>query len=1082
MGIVFRAEDRLSGKAIALKQLVAPTDNLLFASRDSGSDTQLSLAREFQILASLQHPYIIRVLDYGFNEQRQPFFTMDFLEPAFTLTQAARGRSVESRVKLLVETLQALSYLHRRRILHRDIKPTNVLVADDSVKMLDFGLSVSVQQANPSEGRTTGTLAYIAPELLMERPASEASDLYAVGLMAYELFVGEFPYAIDSLTKLIEQIIHLDLTIPSSVAPAIAAIIRQLTAKDPAQRYGRAEDVIAALSSAVSTPIPVETEAIRESFLQAAQLVGRDGELTQLKDVLSRTLDKQLNLWLIGGESGIGKSRLLNELRTLAMVKGAVVLNGQANSEANSPFQLWRETLRWLSLLTEDLTDHEVSVLKVLVADIAKLLNRDVPDAPPLNPKSTQDRLLKVIEDVFSRQKTPIVLVLEDLHWIENESLVLLQRLCKLRSDVPLLILGSYRDDEKPDLPSLLPEMKLLKLERLKENEITDLSESMLGSAGRKPQIVELIRRETEGNIFFIIEVVRALAEEAGQLSKIGEITLPRTLFAGGVRRVIQRRLSQVPQQDYPLLQIAAVVGRQLDLPILQAANPSLQLEQWLTVCNNAAVLEVRDGRWRFAHDKLREVVLDDLPAGERQALHRRVGELIEATHPGVSEYVVALAYHFSQGEVWEKAVEYLIKAGDDAARLNAYVDARAHYMKAVEAFTRLPDNEQNRRRRVDTTNKLTSVSIFSESPDIHLARLAEAETIVKSLAPEGGELAAEDRLRLARVHYWVGRAHYYRNQLREAVGYFRNVLAVAQEFKDPELLAVPASVLGRVMVTQGYYDKAYALLSQAMTPLEMQGNWTEWAFTVTYRGITLAERAQYDQGIAESKRGLARAIETKNSPTIAGCHALCALVYYVGRDTENMMEQARECLKVAEAAGDYLYIYYGYGLLGLACGRLGQEDSAREYLAKSDQLGQSFGERRVSADLFAAIAADNARLHGRHDEAIATAQKAIEAAKATGGLYPLGLSHSVWAQSLFAKDKSQGQEIESHMVESVKAFEGGGALLECARAHYTWGLIACDLGNVVSAKEHLEKALPQIETSGLAAEIEQVRTALAKL
>src|SRR5258708_18345088 len=197
MGIVFRAVDRLSGQHVALKHVMAPTEQLLFASQTGKADLRLALASEFQILATLRHPNIIGVLDYGFDEQLRPYFTMDLLEQPRTLMKAARDAALPIKIDLLVQMLQALTYVHRRGIVHRDLKPSNVLVGQDSkVKVLDFGLSLEVGQVQDS----SGTLAYMAPEVMKGERASIAADLYAVGVMAYELLVGHHPFDTDNIS------------------------------------------------------------------------------------------------------------------------------------------------------------------------------------------------------------------------------------------------------------------------------------------------------------------------------------------------------------------------------------------------------------------------------------------------------------------------------------------------------------------------------------------------------------------------------------------------------------------------------------------------------------------------------------------------------------------------------------------------------------------------------------------------------------------------------------------------------------------------------------------------------------------
>ncbi|MEM7348837.1 MAG: protein kinase, partial [Chloroflexota bacterium] len=194
MGIVHRATDRLTGEDVAIKQVHIPAEQLQFTTRISSNtdkNLRLALAQEFQILAGLRHPYIITVLDYGFDAEQLPFFTMPYLPNAQTILDIGAGLTISNKIDLLRQMLQALAYLHRRGIIHRDLKPSNVLATDGTVQVLDFGLSISQGANIASRG---GTLHYMAPELLDKAEASEASDLYAAGVIAYEMFTGRHPF------------------------------------------------------------------------------------------------------------------------------------------------------------------------------------------------------------------------------------------------------------------------------------------------------------------------------------------------------------------------------------------------------------------------------------------------------------------------------------------------------------------------------------------------------------------------------------------------------------------------------------------------------------------------------------------------------------------------------------------------------------------------------------------------------------------------------------------------------------------------------------------------------------------------
>jgi len=198
MGIVYKAYDRLMGQMVALKWVRVAADQIVYTtqivSSPSSTSTFLSLAHEFRVLASIRHPNIINEYTYGFDKARRPYLTMEYLEGAQPITRYAFGRSTQEKIDLALQMLHALAYLHRRGIIHRDLKPANVLIWQGQARVLDFGIALA--QGDPES--PAGTVAYMSPEQLEGLPASEASDLYAVGVMLYEMFAGGHPFALLS--------------------------------------------------------------------------------------------------------------------------------------------------------------------------------------------------------------------------------------------------------------------------------------------------------------------------------------------------------------------------------------------------------------------------------------------------------------------------------------------------------------------------------------------------------------------------------------------------------------------------------------------------------------------------------------------------------------------------------------------------------------------------------------------------------------------------------------------------------------------------------------------------------------------
>lgn len=742
MGIVHRATDRLTGNSVALKQLrLSPIQERTSTPSLSSSspDVRLLLGHEFQTIASLHHPHIISVLDYGFDTHRQPYFTMPYLQNARTILQAAATLPLDDRIRLIQQMLEAVAYLHRRGILHRDLKPENVLVVDDGVRVLDFGLAMIKGQTSSS----AGSWYYMAPELLLEQPASEASDLYALGVLAYELLTGCYPFD-KHHPDLIGQILEADPDL-TPLPPALANVVGNLLAKQPEARYQQANGAMLAFSAAVGQPLPAETQAIRESYLQAAAFVGRENELARLRTALRAALVGQGSIWLVGGESGVGKSRLLDELRIQALVSGAIVLQGQASGErGGSSYSIWQPILRNLLLLAE-LEDEAASMLKSVVPDIEALIGRPVAPPPALSGEAGQQRLLEAIVTLFQQQTQPLLLLLEDLQWA-GEALFVLRHLQTLVPTMPLLIVGSYRADEAPHLPQEVAEAKVLPLSRLSATAVSQLTHAMLGDLANRPEIATFLQQETEGNAFFLVETVRTLAEEAGRLGAIGNQPLPPHLFPQGVQAVVQRRLGQLPARERPLLEMSAIIGRQINEPVLRHLFPAHDLERWLLACGETAVFDFHHGTWRFAHDKLREGLLMDIPAAQQQTMHRQVAQTLIHLAPNQSQTAAIVAHHWHQAGDKEQAAHYYYLAGDAAAHAYANPEAIRYYSQALALTLTLAQTNATGERVAQLTHVYTHLARTLElnaQVDKALALYEEMEATAQALAAPTLELAA---------------------------------------------------------------------------------------------------------------------------------------------------------------------------------------------------------------------------------------------------------------------------------------------------------------------------------------------------
>lgn len=984
MGVVFRARDRLKGDIVALKQMTDPAARsapaeLPTSATGAGpvgwvteSRRRLALALEFRTLAALRHPHIISVLDYGFGANGEPFFTMELIERPRTLLEATAGLAEPQKVDLLVQVLRALSYLHRRGVIHRDLKSSNVLVSD-RVRVLDFGIA-----AHRGEGAmAAGTLSHMAPEVLQGEAATEAADLYAVGVMAFEMFAGHHPFPGFAGEALRMAAIALDPELGLlDGSPALRPIIERLLAKAPAARYPDADETIDALLEATALPAPRHTRATRESFLQAASFVDRIDERRALAAAVSRLTAGEGGAWLIEGESGIGKTRLLDEIRTLALVEGARVARGQASRDAGGAFELWREPLRHL-LLGTPIEDAEAGTLAALVPDVAELIGRPVAQAPA-DPQTARAQMLGVIGAIFGRQRAPILVILEDLHWA-HEALDVLRELAPRLGSLPVLIVGSFRGEEAPGLAQTIPGAHHLRLGPLAREDIATLARSMLGAA-RAP-VVEFLDRHTEGNVFFLVEAVRALAEETGSLDQIGAGPLPERLMTSGIAAVVARRLEKLPPAARPVIDLCAVVGRALDQPLLEGVFGAARVAEALAAGTETAVLEVSEGSFRFAHDKFREHALEALGAERRRALHAEVAAAIERTHGGGKAWAAALAHHHREAAQPAREAPFCALAGQAALEQGAYGDAARLLERARALYAAHPPADRTAELDLLLHHGAVLVAVQTWAAP-------EARRVYDRVIELAAELGAEERM-IPALH-GLAMASLFRGDCRAAHELASRYAKLADDTGDvlgriqgALILANVAKWLGHHGESEPYHQQVLDLYEPAQQPIHMaRYGWDPRIVVSVTHAVSTAIRGEPDRAVHMYREALAAAEATAHPFAIAIALQIGAWVHYLRREVPEALRYAEVLTRLAGEHGFPMLMVLADAFGGWAMVHSGQVERGLLRLRSAVATQRRIGGLAIT--LYVSQLADACLAAGAVDEAYAALRETLDDAATT--------------------------------------------------------------------------------------------------
>jgi predicted ATPase len=969
--MVYRANDLLLQRDVALKLL--PQAELDAEARDR-------LLHEARSAAQLNHPNIVSVFDAGEAENRQ-FIVMELVEGPSLLEH--RPDSFSEIISIARQVCAALEHAHAHGVIHRDLKPGNILISPDgTAKLTDFGLARSPASHITVEGDIVGTVFYLPPEQAMGKPVDARTDLYALGVVLYELVAGRLPFIADQALAVISQHLFAPLVPPSTyrpdLPPAFEKIILKLLAKNPQERFASASEVIVKLDevetlAGMPEQLPVEKAQPAEAVLLLeklvrGRLVGRQPELAQLKDLWKHVRQGHALLVLLSGEPGVGKTRLAHELLVYARLNGAPALQGGCYEyEATSPYLPVSEALReWVGEQNPLALQAQIGPLAPELARLAPEIEDKIGSLAP-NPKLPPneerlrlfDHVARLLQNLASQRG--LLLFIDDLHWADQGTLALLHYLMRNLRNVPVMILAAYREielDRNHPLSDALVEWNRerlamrLPLGRLSSADVAELLASLFGMESASAEFVDVIYRETEGNPFFVEEVVKALIQQ-GQIYRVDgrwdrqalhDLTIPQS-----IKEAISRRLNRLTPPCIETLHVASVMGKRFDFDELSAASTQGE-DELLDALDEAVAAQLLrvegETSFVFTHDKIREVLFEELNPIRRRRLHQRAGAGLEKLYrespvrSSCCTPVQVLAYHFIEAGDLEKGLGYSIQAAGEANQLYAHDEALQYYRRALECAESLnlperlaeiyahiawvyidqgmlqqaiealesalrleTDPRRRARLKVDIgSNRIHSLSAASADPDAFQHALEYLQAAMQELDPETqvNELALGEAV--------IGRYYHYHHETGQSIEHLRRALELAGPLDNPQTLSW----------IYGYLSGAY----------QMRGDFNEsleWA----QRCIDLGQRKEYPLA------------------TALGYEFIAEDYFALGRWRESI-EYSRNELQIAEKIGSFERMAWAENNLIYSLYWLGELAAALAAADRAVALAERIGDKRL--------------------------------------------------------------------------------------------------------------------------------------
>jgi len=1109
MGEVYRAEDTKLGRHVAIKLLPPSATEDLIARR--------RFLQEAQSASSLNHPNIVTIHAIE-QAEGTDFIVMEFVEGE-TLKSRIEHHGALPLTMLLdigIQVADALEAAHSISLIHRDVKPANILVTPKGyAKVADFGLAKLIRTlsnepdyeaptlANLTDaGTVLGTAAYMSPEQTRGQNLDTRSDIFSLGSVLYEAATRTLPFTGPSMLAIMHAIAAVEPVPPSRIRPELPRefdlMIERALAKERERRYQSAEELGHALRSvrAVMTGswsgLPIVHDADLTETTQPL-FVGRQPEIDKLDTFLRQAIEGTGRLVFITGGPGIGKTSLADEFlrRSRKQYPGLLMSRGRCveqygTGEAYLPF---------LDAMGSLLGGARRERVAVIMRTFAPTWCMELPTAFATSGSleklqqetigATKERMMREMGDALENlaSGSPIVLLLEDLHWADPSSIDLLRHLCQRISNQRLLIAGTFRpeDVERTNHPlkSYKAEMQSHKLCEemalglLSRQHIAEYLNATFAPNDFPPELGSLIHEKTEGHALFATNLLQYLGEQ-GDIARVdGRWSLVRPLSElhleapESVRSLIAKKIDALQEEERRALQYGSIEGTEffstvvaslLGIDEVDLEERLAHLEKTHRLIETLGEEELPDGalttRYRFAHALYQNFLYGDLVNKRRILLHRQAGErLLEHYGKRAPQIAAQLALHFERGRDFGKAVEYLIHAGDNATKLFAFAEAASHYTNALNLVSKISPDEQ--------TQTLLTLHEKRGSANHMLSRFPQAVDDFTVMLEKARQLELLEQQSAALNA--LTNTLFFSHRLEETAARAAEALEVAERAGSETLRLGTTSLIALKHLCYGELATAKPILDDLIATARALDFKPALATGLTWRGCLCFFQTEYERTIELESEALQLAIELRDG------FLLLTSLFFRGLSEGNLGRMSasiatlNEAIKKARGNGDLFWYPRMPNCIGWVHRELGDFEGAFEHDQQGVEIARRHHVLEAEANSLINLSIDYA--HSGDAEQTTSAFHEVHDIFARDAWfrwrYNIRLQAAMAHHWLLQGDREKGREFSQRLLETASEYEAHKYI---AVAHRFLAQAAKDDGDYLTAEKELHAALAELE------------------